>query len=274
MPVTRKNVVVDGLSTSYLQAGDPAAPAVVLLHGGEFGAGAEIGWEHTIAALAERHRVLAPDLLGFGESAKVIDFNDGRGMRIRHVARFCAELGVESADFVGNSMGAIMLLVDATSQTPLLPVRRLVAICGGGDIQQNEHMAALYDYDATVPAMRRIVTALFHDPAYSADQDYVARRYSSSITPGAWEAIASARFRRPGAQAPPRASSSRAYERISVPTLVIEGACDKLLPPGWATRIADQISGGRAVVIGSAGHCPQIEQAEQVNGLLLDFCVG
>lgn len=274
MPVTRKSVVVDGLSTSYLEAGDPAAPAVVLLHGGEFGAGAEIGWERTIPALAQRHRVLAPDLLGFGESAKVIDFNDGRGMRIRHVARLCAALGVESADFVGNSMGAIMLLVDTTSEAPLLPVRRLVAICGGGDIQQNEHMAALYDYDATVPAMRRIVAALFHDPAYPADDEYVGRRYASSTAPGAWEAIAAARFRRPGAEPPPPASSGRRYDRISVPTLVIEGGCDKLLPPGWAAQIADQIPGGRATVVADAGHCPQIEQAEQVNGLLLDFCAG
>lgn len=267
----RKTVVVDGLVTSYLEAGDPAAHAVVLLHGGEFGAGAEVGWERTIGALAQRRRVLAPDLLGFGESAKVIDFNDGRGMRIRHVAAFCAALGVQSADFVGNSMGAIMLLVDTTSDTPLLPVRRMVAICGGGEIQANEHMAALYDYDATAPAMRRIVTALFHDPAYSADEDYVQRRYASSTAPGAWEAVAAARFRRPGADAPPAASSSRAYERISVPTLVIEGAADKLLPPGWSTQLADQIPAGRAVVVDAAGHCPQIEQAEQVNALLLDF---
>lgn len=270
----RKTVTVDGLSTSYLEAGDPAAPAVVLLHGGEFGAGAQVGWERTIPALAQRHRVLAPDLLGFGESAKVIDFNDGRGMRIRHVAAFCAALGVESADFVGNSMGAIMLLVDTTSDNPLLPVRRMVAICGGGEIQANEHMAALYDYDATVPGMRRIVAALFCDPAYPEDEDYVQRRYTSSTAPGAWEAVAAARFRRPGADAPPPASSSRAYQRISAPTLVIEGAADKLLPPGWSKQIAGQIPGARSVVVDDAGHCPQIEQAERVNTLLLEFCTG
>jgi 2-hydroxymuconate-semialdehyde hydrolase len=68
-----------------------------------------------LAALAEHHRVVAPDLLGFGQSAKVIDFVDGRGMRIRHLAGFCAALGISSAHFVGNSMGAIMLLTGATS---------------------------------------------------------------------------------------------------------------------------------------------------------------
>src|SRR5947209_15329595 len=215
MQIHSRTAMIDGLATHYLEAGrgDP----VVLLHGGEFGISAEIAWEATIPSLAARYRVLAPDMLGFGRSAKVVDFNDGRGMRIRHVARFCDELGVDSAHFIGNSMGAINLLVDATSESPALPMRSLVAICGGGEIQRNQYMQALYDYDASLLAMRLIVEALFHDPKYPADEDYVRRRYESSIVPGAWEALAAARFRRPGAAPPPAPSSNRAYERVAVP---------------------------------------------------------
>ncbi len=161
----RRSIVVDGLVTGYLEAG--AGDPVVLLHGGEFGAGAEIGWERIIGTLAGRHRVLAPDMLGYGDSAKVLDFVDGRGMRIRHVARFCEVLGIASAHFVGNSMGAINLLTDVTSDAPALPVRSLALICGGGAIERNEHADALYDYDGSFEAMRRIVTALFFDPAYA-----------------------------------------------------------------------------------------------------------
>lgn len=265
----RKTLSVDGLTTSYLEAGE--GEPVVLLHGGEFGAGAELGWERNIAALSARHRVLAPDQLGFGRSAKVIDFVDGRGMRIRHVARFCELLDVDSAHFVGNSMGAINLLTDATSDTPLLPIRSLAILCGGGEIQQNQHFEALQNYDATLPAMRRIVEALFFDPGYPDDDDYVRRRYESSTAPGAWEAIAAARFRRPGATPSATPSSARAYERIGVPTLVVEGEGDKLLPAGWAAEIAERIDGARSVVVDKAGHCPQIEQASVVNQLLLDF---
>lgn len=269
MDIHRHTIMVDGLVTSYLEAGD--GEPVVLLHGGEFGAGAELGWERNIAALAARYRVLAPDQLGFGQSAKVIDFVDGRGMRIRHVARFCQQLGVDSAHFIGNSMGAINLLVDATSDTPLLPARSLTIICGGGEIQQNRHFEALQQYDATLPGMRRIVEALFHDPAYPADDDYVRRRYESSTAPGAWEAVAAARFRRPGATPSGTPSSARPYERITVPALVVEGGDDKLLPAGWAAQIAKEIDGARSVVVGEAGHCPQIEQSATVNRLLLDF---
>lgn len=269
MEFQRKTIEVDGLATSYLEAGqgDP----VVLLHGGEYGATAELGWERNIAALAAHHRVVAPDMLGFGNSAKVIDFNDGRGMRIRHVARFCTELGIESAHFVGNSMGAINLLVDATSDAPVLPMCGMVAICGGGDIQRNSHVDALYDYDATMPSMRRIVEALFYDRSFPADEDYVRRRYESSIAPGAWESSAAARFRRPGLGTPSTPSSARPYDRISVPTLVVEGERDKLLPTGWAAQIAEQIPAARSAVIPDAGHCPQIEQPLAVNELLLEF---
>jgi 2-hydroxymuconate-semialdehyde hydrolase len=269
MQIHSGTIAIDGLTTHYLEAGD--GDPVILLHGGEFGVSAEIGWEATIPALAARYRVLAPDMLGFGQSAKVVDFNDGRGMRIRHIARFCDELGIGSAHFIGNSMGAINLLVDATSESPVLPMRSLVAICGGGEIQRNQHMEALYDYDATRPAMRRIVEALFHDPKYPADEAYVARRYESSIVPGAWETLAAARFRRPGASPPPAPSSQRAYERVAVPALVVEGACDKLLPPGWAKEIADQLPDGRSTVIEAAGHCPQLERSADVNAVLLDF---
>jgi len=265
----RKSVVVDGLVTGYLEAG--SGDTVILLHGGEFGASADLGWERTIGALAARYRVLAPDMLGYGESAKVLDFVDGRGMRIRHVARFCDVLGVASAHFVGNSMGAINLLTDTTSESPVLPVRSLALICGGGQIQRNEHADALYDYDATIEGMRRIVVALFADPAYPADDAYVRRRYDSSTAPGGWEAVAAARFRRPGAIPPPTPSTERAYERIVVPTLILEGGGDKLLPPGWAAEIATHIAGARSAVVDGAGHCPQLERPDEVNGLLLDF---
>jgi 2-hydroxymuconate-semialdehyde hydrolase len=269
MEIQRRTKLVDGLVTSYLEAGE--GDPVVLLHGGEFGASAELGWERNIAALAAQYRVLAPDQLGFGQSAKVIDFVDGRGMRIRHMARFCELLGIDWAHFVGNSMGAINLLTDATSETPLLPIRTLVIICGGGEIQQNRHFEALQQYDATLAAMRRIVEALFYDASYPADDDYVRRRYDSSIAPGAWEAVAAARFRRPDAAPSPTPSTARAYERIDVPTLVVEGGDDKLLPSGWAAQIAKQIDGARSVVVDKAGHCPQIEQSAAINELLLDF---
>jgi 2-hydroxymuconate-semialdehyde hydrolase len=267
----RRSIVVDGLRTGFIEAGVGNGDPLVLLHGGEFGATAEFGWERNIAVLAERHHVVAPDQLGYGESAKVIDFTEGRRMRIRHVARFCEALGIGSAGFVGNSMGGLNLLVDQTSEQPLLPVDRMVVINGGGEILRNEDSAALFDYDAGFEGMRRIVEALFFDPAYPADEEYVRRRHESSLAPGAWEALAAARFRRPDAEPGPGAPKELPYERIRVPTLIVEGGEDKIKPRGWAAEIAARIEDGESLVVAEAAHCPQIERPEEVNRLLLDF---
>jgi pimeloyl-ACP methyl ester carboxylesterase len=267
----RRSIVVDGLRTGFIEAGVGNGDPLVLLHGGEFGATAEFGWERNIEALAERHHVVAPDQLGYGESAKVIDFTEGRRMRIRHVARFCEALGIDSAGFVGNSMGGLNLLVDQTSEQPLLLVDRMVVINGGGEILRNEDSAALFDYDASFEGMRRIVEALFFDPAYPADEEYVRRRHESSLAPGAWEALAAARFRRPDAEPGPGAPKELPYERIRVPTLIVEGGEDKIKPRGWAAEIAARIEDGDALVVAEAAHCPQIERPEEVNRLLLDF---
>jgi hypothetical protein len=102
--------VVDGLVISYLEPGN--GDRAILLHGGEYGVSAEIGWERNIAVLA--------------------------------------------AHFVGNSMGAIMVLTDTTSESPVLPARGMVIICGRGEIRRNRYMDALYGYDmATMRRHRR-----------------------------------------------------------------------------------------------------------------------
>lgn len=66
-------------------------------------------------------------------------------------------------------------------------------------------------------------------------------------------------------------SAHRAYDRIGVPTMVIEGDRDKLLPSGWAADIAGQIADARSAVIPGAGHCPQIEQPAALTAVLLEF---
>ena len=63
-----------GLRTHYLEAGNPAAPPVVLLHGGGAGADATGNWHHTIPQLARTHRVIALDMVGFGRTAKPESF--------------------------------------------------------------------------------------------------------------------------------------------------------------------------------------------------------
>lgn len=265
----RRTIDVDGLETQYFEAG--RGDTVVLLHGGEFGGGAELCWERNILELSQWFRVIAPDLLGFGGTAKVHDFVDGKGRRLRHLARFCSQIAIESAVFVGNSMGGAVVLNDAASSAPVLPASKIVSVCGGGPLARNDSVAALFDYDGSVDAMRRLLGGLFHGAHWRTDDAYVKRRHEASIAPGAWEAIAAARFRRPTAEIDPNQPGNPSYASIRVPVLVVEGGQDKLKPSGWAEELAEGIPTATSAVIDQAGHCPQIEQPDEFHRLLRSF---
>ena len=270
LPVRRREILVDGLETSFLEAG--SGEPVLLLHGGEFGGDAEICWEATIPALARHYRVLAPDLLGFGRTAKVVDFVDGRMRRLRHFARFVEAVGAVGAPCIGNSMGGMLLLFDAGSDRPLLRPRCLVSIAGGGALlMDSPHTEALFAYDGSTAAMRMIVEALFHGEAWPLDDAYVERRRAASLVPGAWEAVAAARFRRPAALQEPRAPSGIDYDRISTRSLIVAGGKDKIKPYGWWEELTSRMADTEVVVVADAGHCPQIENPGVVNDALLRF---
>ncbi len=264
-------IEVDGVRTHYLDAGD--GPPLVLFHSGEFGGCAELSWEYLIPLLAPHFRIIAPDWLGFGETAKIHDFESKRARMFQHMARFVEVMALDKAHFVGNSMGAAFLLQMASERPCRLPIDRMVAISGGGFVPMNEHRQRLLNYDCSEASMKEVLMAIFENPVWYSDPAYIKRRHQISIMPGAWESVAAARFRAPNTAA--RSEFGQAdmtpYGNISVSTLIIAGARDKLRLPGYADELVNQITGGKVALIDDGGHCPNIEQPEETAGLILDF---
>jgi pimeloyl-ACP methyl ester carboxylesterase len=240
---------------------------VVLLHGGEFGGCAEISWADTIAPLAQRYRVIAPDWLGFGHTDKMHDFLGGQRRRLWHMGRFLEAMAIDSAAFVGNSMGGSLLAGVAASPAIEWPIAAIVLASGGGFAPDNAARRTLLDFDGTEESMRRMLSALFHSPQWAQDEAYVQRRLALATAPGAWEAVAASRFKSP--LVPPRSEFGSPdqveYERIDVPTLVIAGADDQLRLPGYADELAGRIRDSSLLVFDECGHCPQIEKAADFN---------
>ncbi len=208
-----KLIDVDGLRTHYFDEGE--GPTLLLFHGGEFGCAAELSWEFMLPELARTHRVIAPDWLGFGRTAKVHDFESGSTRRALHMRRFIDALGIESADIVGSSMGgtnaAKMLGADLSS----LPARTLTLIGAGGFSPDNEARAKLTGYDCSRESMQELLWALFHSPRWYDDEDYLEKRWQLSLLPGAWEATAAARFKIPQATLPPVAIRGLEVARVA-----------------------------------------------------------
>jgi 2-hydroxymuconate-semialdehyde hydrolase len=264
-------VDVGGVRTHYLEAGDGSP--VVLLHSGEYGGCAELTWEHNIGPLARDFRVIAPDWLGFGGTDKIRDFVSGSDRMVSHLARFIETLALTSADFVGCSMGGTCLIREAAQDRPRLPIRRMVVASGGGLAPDNEHRRAIQSYDGTEESMRRVLVALFENPRWWNDDDYVARRVRLSKAPGAWEAVSAAQLKAPWV--PERSGfgglDTIPYENVQVPTLLIAGDHDKLREPGYADPLQRRMPHASLTVFRGCGHMVNIEQPERFNLIVSDF---
>ncbi|MFI0406709.1 alpha/beta fold hydrolase [Actinomadura sp. 3N508] len=266
--VDSRTLDVDGVRTHLLEAGD--GPPVVLLHGGAWGECARTAWEAVIPELAAGHRVIAPDWLGFGGTAKIVDFADRAGRMLAHLARLLEILGVGRADVVGLSMGGSHLLRDQTAQVPALDVRRMVLVSAGGPPISGPARDALMDFDGTPDSMRKQIRLAFADPAWADDDAVVAQRLEAALAPGAYEAFASLGLRPPGAKPPPLGDPFD-YSRVRVPTLVTAGGADRLKPAGFAEEVARRIPGARLEIFPGCGHCPQLEAAAAWSAAVLAF---
>lgn len=107
-PEIGKSVIAAGLKTNYLEAG--AGDPVILIHGSGPGVTAYANWRLCIPALAQRYRVLAPDIAGFGYTERKPDQVYDLDFWVRHLVEFMDAVGVERARFVGNSFGGALTL--------------------------------------------------------------------------------------------------------------------------------------------------------------------
>src|SRR5262245_27293818 len=183
-----KLVEAGGLTIHYHEFGD--GPPVIGLHGGGPGA---TGWSNfrlNIPAFSAGHRFMPVDMPQFGRSSRV-PLNGPRLTRTAAVLdAFMDAIGLEVADFVGNSMGgqaAMRLAIDAPKR-----VRRLVLI-GSTPVpysamqpQPLEGIKLLRTYYSgegpSVDKMRRIMQALVSDQSLVTD-DAVRERYEASTEP-------------------------------------------------------------------------------------------
>ncbi|MEU6700571.1 alpha/beta hydrolase [Pseudonocardia sp. NPDC046786] len=272
-----RHVVADGIRTHYLDAGD--GPVLLLLHGGEYGAAAELTWSDCIPYWSDRYRVLALDLVGFGRSSKIRDFAGGqRRLMISQVSAVLRTLDVDAVHAVGTSLSARMLLDMAARGTMSWPLRSVVAAGVGLGPPLAAGREVLETFDGTLDGLRPSMAVLFHDPAHRDDEDLLRRRFEIAALPGAWETGAAATVRSParyGAEGrsqvrPPR----RDYGAITLPVQLVRGEHDALVPDDTWRELAARIPGARSCTVPGAGHYPQIERPAEFAAAVSGFLDG
>ncbi|MFF1880607.1 alpha/beta fold hydrolase [Pseudarthrobacter sp. NPDC058196] len=264
-----RHVQTGGFKTRFLEAGDPQADIVLLLHDGAWGGSSDVSWSRCLPLLAQRYRVLAPDFLGFGGSDKATFFDRSPYQpRITQLEDLMEVLGISvPVHIVGTSFGgsvALRLLVEGN-----LPIRSVTSIGGSGGHGKTEIMKEqLGRWDGSRADLARILRFLTEEDDHFERQ--LAARFKAASTPGHYRAVASAAMSIPASMRntiePDRWPD--ALQRSDVPTLLIAGLHDQLFDPEWPDRIADVIAHATIKRIDSL-HSPNLDRPHEIAELVL-----
>ncbi|WP_214368737.1 alpha/beta fold hydrolase [Pseudonocardia sp. H11422] len=266
--LTEEFVDAGGIRTRYLEAGS-GDQTVVLLHGSGPGVSAWANWRLTIPALAERYRVLAPEMVGYGASRGPADIRYGVSTWVDHMLAFLDAVGVRRASFVGNSMGGLVGLHIAIREPQRMERLVLMGAPGIG-MHPTAGLDAVRNYQPSPENMRELLTRWFaHDPSIITD-DLVRARYEASAA-GDTHEIYHAMFHDPRHAGNDLALTEDAVRGVTVPTLLIHGLDDKVVPVEVSWRMTGLLPDAQLHVFGRCGHWTQIERAPQFSRLVAEF---
>jgi pimeloyl-ACP methyl ester carboxylesterase len=267
---TGRTVDAGGIATHYHDVG--SGQPVLLLHGSGPGVSAWANWQHNIPVLAERYRVIAPDIVGFGATQRPDDIHYSLGTWIGHVWAFLDALGIEQTSLVGNSLGGRIGLGMA-SQHPERLDRMVLMGAPGVGMTLTQGLLALREYEPSEQNMRDLLLGCFAvDPAIITD-DLVRARYEASVAPGAFEAYRDMFFspRHAGSELGITEEEVRA---IATRTLLLHGREDRVVPVEVAWNMVRLLPDADLAVFARCGHWTQIERADDFNHLVARFLGG
>jgi len=246
MPHVEEMVTVNGTAIRLLRGGRIGAPPLVFLHG----AGGHTGWMGFLDALAEDFAVFAPEHPGFGRSEDP-PWLDEIGDLAYFYLDFLAAMGLDRVHLIGTSLGGWIAAELAVRNTTRLASLTLVGAVG-------------------ITANGKPIDDIFRMPVeenlrrFYADPERAARRLGDmakvdmnivaknrvTVTRLAYRP----RFHNPGL--------AKWLHRITVPTLLVYGDKDGLVPPEFGEAYQAAIRGSPLVVLPDAGHAPFDEQKE------------
>lgn len=266
-PEIGESIDVDGIRTNYHDVG--TGPPVVLVHGSGPGVSAWANWRITLPALAARHRVLAPDVLGFGYTERPAGVTYDLDTWTDHLVGFLDALGLERVSVVGNSFGGALALSLVTRHPDR--VDRLVLMGSVGvPFEITAGLEAVWGFAPSLDAMRSLLAVFAYDRSLLTD-DLARLRLAAATRPGVQEAYTSM-FPAPRQDAVDALTIDESLIRaIAHRVLVVHGRDDRVVPLATSLRLVDLIDDARLHVFGRCGHWVQIEKAAEFHRLVSDF---
>ena len=257
--------LVDGQLTAYHLSGKAQAPVVVLLHGlGAIGS----TYRGVVERLRDRFRLLVPDLLGSGQTAKPASGYSPRDLAA-HLAALLTQLGIgQVRAVVGHSQGAVvavelckrvpserLVLLDPPPVNGLRWLRPVTTISMGASA---ELLSALLPHRAIAKLWLKFLYAdggRLTEEVLDAYTTNAGERGYANATAQALHALARLQLDLDGAP----------------PTLLLWGAEDRLFPPRLAQGWRERLAHSELTVLPATGHCPHEERPATVAQALGSF---
>jgi 3-oxoadipate enol-lactonase len=238
---------------------------LVLIHG----LGGDLHfWDGDVAVLARHHRVLRPDVRGFGASDKPPG-PYSPAMFARDIDALLQVCGIDDAHVIGISMGGVIaqrLALDFPTR-----VRSLVLVSTSSEVGQK-----------SIAAWQRLADRIERD-GFDAQTADASRAFSPAFARLHPDVVKD--LERRNAACDPRgyAAAARAVSdynwtadlpQLAVPTLILQGLDDQLTPPGGSVKMSRGLPRARLLMIEGAGHNVPLERPDVFRNSVLAFAAG
>lgn len=255
-----------------------SGPPVVLIHGM---VNSSKHWRKVALQLAERHTVIAPDLIGHGDSATPRgDYS--LGAHAASIRDLLAVIGVQRASIVGHSLGggvAMQFFYQFPQRT-----ERLVLVSSGG----LGHEVSPLLRSAAIPGVSALLRLAAHPrllaslrfaggrldrsgSRYGVHLQAIARALSPLERPGARTAFLHTLRSVIDMQGQRVSATDRLYLLDGMPTLVVWGGRDRTIPVAHGRAAHAAAPGSRFELLPKAAHFPHLEDPDGLAEVLLDF---
>ena len=245
-------------------APDTGVDSIVLLHG--YG-GSSFSWRYWAPFLAKRSHVVLVDMKGFGSAPKPDDGQYGPRHQAELIYRLILQADLQRVTLIGHSLGGGVALDTALRLLDSEPgrLKRLILVASAAYKQRMPLFVALAKYRrlastalrilGTQFVIRHVLKSIVFDPSEVSDNQVLG--YAKPLSsPEAHRALIDTAL----AIVPPDLEKLTArFEELDVPTLVLWGRQDRVVPLWVGERLADKLPDAKLQVLENCGHMPAEE---------------
>lgn len=266
-----KFVTVDGKKVHYVEAGN--GPPIILIHGFLYHT---VMWKKNIDALAEKFKVYAIDLWGWGYSERLKEREYSFERYGKQIVGFMDALNIKKATLAGQSMGGGISVYVAAHYPER--VDRLILVDPAvipypmttiGKIYQFPFIGEFMNAIPGDALMKNNIKTIWFYDKNKVTEEYCKEVLQPLCIKGSYAGTMF--ILRHVLKEPYVESEANLLAKMSIPTLIIHGREDKAIPLDRSKRLNDLWKGSKLVIFDKAGHSPHEEYPEKFNKLAIGF---